>query len=59
MMTTASAKRLEPYVDVATGLALMDTVPPRGSIVKSVDRASGITEWTLSNGATVVIQRRR
>jgi zinc protease len=56
VITSASAKRLEPYVDVATGLALMDAVPQRGSIAKAVTRGSGITEWTLSNGATVVIQ---
>jgi len=52
----ASAKRLDPYVDTVTAVALMDTPPRRGTIVKSVARAAGITEWTLSNGATVVIQ---
>lgn len=56
VVASASAKRLTPYVDAATGAALMDAVPPRGSIVKSVTRASGVTEWTLSNGATVVLQ---
>ena len=56
VVATASAKKLEPYVDVATGLALMEATPARGSVAKSVPRATGVTEWTLSNGATVVIQ---
>jgi zinc protease len=56
VVKSASAKRLEPYVDGAAGLTLMDTPPPRGSVVRSVDRGAGITEWTLSNGATVVLQ---
>ena len=35
----------------------MDAPPARGSIVKTTVRAeAGITEWTLSNGATVVLQ---
>jgi zinc protease len=54
---TAAAKRLEPYVDAAAGQALMDAPPPRGTIVKTTARPeAGITEWTLSNGATVVIK---
>ena len=54
---TASAKRLEPYVDAAAGQALMGAPPPRGTIVKTTVRPEiGITEWTLSNGATVVLK---
>jgi zinc protease len=56
---TATAKRLEPYVDAGAGQALMDAPPPRGSIVKTTARADGITEWTLSNGATVVLKPTR
>jgi zinc protease len=56
VVKTASAKRLDPYVEAATGLALMDKAPARGTIAKRVARAAGITEWTLSNGATVVLQ---
>jgi zinc protease len=52
----AVARKLDAYVDAATGTALMDAAPSRGSIVKIVPRPSGITEWTLSNGATVVLQ---
>ena len=57
VVKTASAKRLEPYVDAAAGQALMDAPPPRGTIVKTTVRPdAGITEWTLSNGATVVLK---
>jgi zinc protease len=51
------AKQLEPYVDAAAGEALMDAAPPRGTIVKTTLRPeAGITEWTLSNGARVVLK---
>jgi zinc protease len=54
---TAMAKRVEPYVEIASERALMDAPPAAGSIVKtSVHAGSGITEWTLSNGATVVLK---
>jgi zinc protease len=57
VVKTASAKRLEPYVDAAAGQALMAAPPPRGTIVKTMVRPeAGITEWTLSNGATVVLK---
>ncbi len=57
VIKAASAKRLEPYVDAAAGQALMDAPPPRGTIVKTTLRPeAGITEWTLSNGATVVLK---
>ena len=60
VVKTASAKRLEPYVDVSGDKALMDTPPTRGTIVKSTSRdRAGVTEWTLSNGATVVIKPTR
>src|SRR6185295_11299274 len=43
--------------DSAAGQSLMDAPPPRGSIVKTTVRSdTGITEWTLSNGATVVLK---
>ncbi len=57
VVKTASAKRLQAYVDAAAGQTLMDAPPPRGAIVKTAARADGaITEWTLSNGATVVLK---
>jgi zinc protease len=52
----AEAKPLEAYVDAGAGQALMDAPPPRGAIVKTTARPDGITEWTLSNGATVVLK---
>jgi zinc protease len=53
----AASKPLEPYVDAAAGQTLMETPPQRGSIVKTTLRPeAGITEWTLSNGATVVLK---
>ena len=53
---TATAKRLEPFVDAAAGQALMDSPPQRGTIVKTSTPSNGVTEWTLSNGATVVLK---
>jgi zinc protease len=53
---TASTKKLEAYEDAGAGLALMDAPPTRGSIVKTTERPDGVTEWTLSNGATVVLK---
>ncbi len=55
VVQAASAKRLEAYVDAGSGQALMDRPPAAGRIVKNVTRPGGILEWTLSNGATVVL----
>jgi len=53
----AVAKPVTRYVDVDAGLALMDAKPTPGTIAKTVARPeAGITEWTLSNGATVVLK---
>jgi zinc protease len=52
----ASSKKLEPYVDAALGQKLMEAPPAKGSIVRTTDRGNGVTEWTLSNGATVVLK---
>ena len=56
VLKTAAGKKLEPYVDAGAGEALMDTPPKAGSIVKTTARPDGITEWTLSNGATVLLK---
>src|SRR4051812_22840903 len=57
VVNSAASKRLTAYVDTAAGQSLMDAPPSPGSIVKTTDRAeAGITEWTLSNGATVVLK---
>jgi zinc protease len=53
----ASEKRLTAYVDAVAGERLLDVAPVPGSIVKTVSHPeAGITEWTLSNGATVVLK---
>ena len=57
VVKTASARRPGAYVDTVTSQALMNAPPPRGSIVRTTERPeAGITEWTLSNGATVVLK---
>jgi zinc protease len=53
---TATSRRVDPYVDVDTGQSLMEAPPKPGTIVKTTPRPGGITEWTLSNGATVVLK---
>jgi len=54
---TASARRVDRYVDEGTDQVLMPTLPAKGSIVKVTPRPeAGVTEWTLSNGATVVLK---
>src|SRR5205814_3469852 len=57
VVKTAAAKRLAAYVDAAASESLMDAPPSAGSIVKTTPRPeAGVTEWTLSNGATVVLK---
>jgi zinc protease len=57
VVKTASARRPPAYVDSVTTEALMGAPPPRGAIVRTTERPeAGITEWTLSNGATVVLK---
>src|SRR2546426_8899306 len=53
----ASANRLTASVDTAAGQTLMESKPAAGAIVKTTEHPeAGITEWTLSNGATVVLK---
>jgi len=57
VMKAASTKKLEAYVDAAAGQTLLPSPPVKGSIAKTVTRSdTGVTEWTLSNGATVVLK---
>jgi zinc protease len=57
VVKTASARRPEAYVDTVTRETLMDAPPTRGTITRTTERPeAGITEWTLSNGATVVLK---
>ena len=56
-VSAAPATRLTAYVDTAAGQTLMQSKPPAGKIVKTTEHPeAGITEWTLSNGATVVLK---
>jgi len=52
----ASARQLKAYAETDSGGELMETKPAPGTIAKRTPRPSGITEWTLSNGATVVLK---
>jgi zinc protease len=57
VVDAAASKALDAYVDTAAGQKLLETPPARGAIVKTTARPeAGITEWTLSNGATVVLK---
>jgi zinc protease len=50
-------RTIEPWADKAVTGKLMDQAPRAGKIVKETRRdAVGVTEWTLSNGARVVIK---
>src|SRR5215469_2791318 len=56
-VSAASANRLTAYVDTAAGQTLMESKPAAGAIVRTTEHPeAGITEWTLSNGATVVLK---
>src|SRR5215467_8277856 len=53
----ASARRSDPYIDTVMRQALMEAPPRAGTIVRTTERPeAGLTEWTLSNGATVVLK---
>ncbi len=48
---------IEPYVDEVSDQPLVDRVPAAGSIAKETTITElGVTEWTLSNGARVVLK---
>jgi zinc protease len=56
-VSAAPANKLTAYVDTAAGQTLMDSKPAAGTIAKTTQHPeAGITEWTLSNGATVVLK---
>jgi zinc protease len=53
----ASAEATTAYTDSASASPLMPSAPTPGSIASTRERgAVGITEWKLSNGATVVLK---
>jgi zinc protease len=51
----AATKDLKPYVDATSSRPLLDPLPEGGTITNMVRKAFGVTEWTLSNGARVVL----
>ncbi|HEY7292450.1 MAG TPA: insulinase family protein [Vicinamibacterales bacterium] len=53
-VNAASARPVTAYVDAGAGRALMDHPPAKGTIVKTTMKGT-VTEWTLSNGATVAL----
>ena len=56
VMASVASKPLTAYVDAATAEPLIATLPRPGTIASETARPQGITEWKLSNGATVLIK---
>jgi zinc protease len=57
VMKSALERDIKPYADVAAAASLMDGPPKAGAVVESTNTlAFGVTEWTLSNGAKVVLK---
>jgi zinc protease len=49
--------KLEPWVDKAPPTTLMASIPKPGTITKETKNDKlGVTEWTLSNGARVIVK---
>jgi zinc protease len=46
---------LTAYVDAVDAKPLLDPLPTAGTIANTATKPGGITEWTLSNGARVVL----
>ncbi|MGA2623198.1 MAG: insulinase family protein [Bacteroidota bacterium] len=57
VFANASNKSIEAYVDKIGGKALVPNPPKPGTVVReSLQKDIGVTEWTLSNGARVVLK---
>jgi len=57
VVAAVANKPLEAYVDAAAGLALISKPPTPGSVARTTNLPTGgMTQWTLSNGATVVLR---
>lgn len=51
------SSKLDPYIDAVTDKPLVADIPKKSPIVKTeVLNELGVTEWTLENGAVVVIK---
>ena len=55
VIKNAGGGALTAYVDAVSSRPLLEPLPRPGSITKTAVKPSGITEWTLSNGARVVL----
>lgn len=52
-----AVKEIEPYVETALTEPLISELPEPGKVIRENTYPSlGVTEWTLSNGATVVLK---
>jgi zinc protease len=57
MSAADASTTLTPYVAPKSNQPLLESLPAGGTVVKTTTRdAIGITEWTLSNGARVVLK---
>ena len=57
VMASVAGKPLTAYVDTVDAAPLLDPLPAPGAVVKTATNdAFGITEWTLTNGARVVLK---
>ncbi len=53
----ASSKPIAPYADTTSAKPLFTVTPRAGTVTRTIVRADvGITEWTLSNGARVILK---
>jgi zinc protease len=56
VIKNATAKDIQPYVDVAASASLLDQPPQPGTISSVRPQPYGVTELTLSNGVKVVLK---
>ncbi len=57
VIDAVAKQKLEPWVDKAPATALMATLPKPGKITKETKNEKlGTVEWTLSNGARVIVK---
>lgn len=52
----AGGGALTAYVDAVSAKPLLEAEPKPGTVTNTATKATGITEWTLSNGVRVVLQ---
>jgi zinc protease len=56
VIKSAGGANLTAYVDAVSSRPLLESVPKAGSVTKTITKAPGVTEWTLSNGVRVVLE---